>query len=91
MSRAIYKPYSGEAVTSGLPSDSHLRFMSFSDYARSTLRRMSTSFLPSNLRLMTTIQYSIEGKIKELNLIAEAEEGLLSAVLSYASGKAILP
>ncbi|KAF8897955.1 peptidase C14 [Mucidula mucida] len=36
--------------------------------------------------VLTTIKYSTEGKIKEPNLIAEAGEGLLSAVSSYARG-----
>jgi hypothetical protein len=39
------------------------------------------------LRLIITYaQYSTEGKVKEPNLAAEAGQGLLSAVTSYARG-----
>lgn len=35
---------------------------------------------------LSVTQYSTEGKIKEPNLVAEAGQGLLSAVTSYARG-----
>jgi len=44
-------------------------------------------FFGSNFNLKNIImQYSTEGKIKEPNLAAEAGQGLMSAVTSYARG-----
>ncbi|KAJ2916612.1 hypothetical protein MD484_g3828, partial [Candolleomyces efflorescens] len=42
--------------------------------------------LPEGCRLTAIFDYSTEGKIKEPNLAAEAGQGLLSAVTSYARG-----
>ncbi|PPQ66735.1 hypothetical protein CVT26_009536 [Gymnopilus dilepis] len=42
--------------------------------------------LPPGCRLTAIYDYSTEGKIKEPNLAAEAGQGLLSAVTSYARG-----
>ncbi|EPQ52837.1 peptidase C14 [Gloeophyllum trabeum ATCC 11539] len=42
--------------------------------------------LPPGCRLTAIFDYSTEGKIKEPNLAAEAGQGLLSAVSSYARG-----
>ncbi|PPQ68304.1 hypothetical protein CVT25_001392 [Psilocybe cyanescens] len=42
--------------------------------------------LPAGCRLTAIFDYSTEGKVKEPNLAAEAGQGLLSAVSSYARG-----